>query len=64
MTVTPATQKVITALDNATATAVYMPVQRTIGAGYAIQADMVVALVPDRWEKLIRAISELEEERD
>lgn len=50
------------ALDACEAACTLLPVQRTIGANYAVQADMVVAIPIPLWEDLIVAIDHVPDE--
>lgn len=45
-------------IEDAAQMATYLPVQRTIGAGYAVQADMVVGIPPLYWQAIVDALNE------
>ena len=32
-----------------------MPIQKTVGAGYVVQADTVVTLPVETWDRIVRA---------
>lgn len=51
--------KLVDAVTDAENASARMPVQRTVGAGYGVQADMVIGIPIPLWDAVIEAANRL-----